>query len=204
MDRHGDDLFYVCDTCGFEEEDQIVNLNFAGEIDEAEGEKCIRCRKGTMHKGDTMMGPAKQCDRCGYQLQVNEADYDDHHAGEIAAGAHMGLPPEDAVGMDIERPDCEDCDCYSCNGTGKVEDEEEFDGQPSEYDEWQDYMGGDDWDQGQFDESLNELRKAAGITEVADPAAANECPECNGSGDAQDSIFDEDECKECNGTGEVE
>lgn len=28
----------------------------------------------------------------------------------------------------------------------------EDDGQPSEYDEWQDYMGGDDWDQGQFDQ----------------------------------------------------
>ena len=27
----------------------------------------------------------------------------------------------------------------------------EYDGQPSEYDEWQDYMGGDDWDHGQFD-----------------------------------------------------
>lgn len=25
------------------------------------------------------------------------------------------------------------------------------DGQPSEYEEWQDYMGGDDWDHGQFD-----------------------------------------------------
>lgn len=25
------------------------------------------------------------------------------------------------------------------------------DGQPSEYDEWQDYMGGDDWDHGQYD-----------------------------------------------------
>ena len=42
-----------------------------------------------------------------------------------------------------------------------LDDEEEFtylntadyedDGQPSEYDEWQDYMGGDDWDQGQYD-----------------------------------------------------
>jgi hypothetical protein len=28
----------------------------------------------------------------------------------------------------------------------------EDDGQPSEYEEWQDYMGGDDWDQGQYDE----------------------------------------------------
>ena len=29
--------------------------------------------------------------------------------------------------------------------------EEEYDGQPSEYEEWQDYMGGDDWDHGQYD-----------------------------------------------------
>lgn len=29
---------------------------------------------------------------------------------------------------------------------------EEDDGQPSEYTEWQDYMGGDDWDQGQYEE----------------------------------------------------
>ena len=35
-----------------------------------------------------------------------------------------------------------------------MEDEFEImedDGQPSEYDEWQDYMGGDDWDHGQYD-----------------------------------------------------
>jgi hypothetical protein len=28
----------------------------------------------------------------------------------------------------------------------------ENDGQPSEYEEWQDYMGGDDWDHGQYDD----------------------------------------------------
>jgi len=27
----------------------------------------------------------------------------------------------------------------------------EYDGQPSEYDEWQDVYGGDDWDHGQYD-----------------------------------------------------
>jgi hypothetical protein len=27
----------------------------------------------------------------------------------------------------------------------------EHDGQPDEYTEWQDYMGGDDWDHGQYD-----------------------------------------------------
>ena len=30
-------------------------------------------------------------------------------------------------------------------------DEYEDDGQPSEYDEWQDYMGGDAWDHGQYE-----------------------------------------------------
>lgn len=28
---------------------------------------------------------------------------------------------------------------------------DDFDGQPSEYDEWQDFMGGDDWDHGQWE-----------------------------------------------------
>lgn len=32
------------------------------------------------------------------------------------------------------------------------EDDWEDDGQPSEYDEWQDYYGGDDWDHGQYDD----------------------------------------------------
>ena len=38
------------------------------------------------------------------------------------------------------------------NGDADDDDEPEDDGQPSEYDEWQDYMGGDDWDHGQYDE----------------------------------------------------
>jgi hypothetical protein len=33
----------------------------------------------------------------------------------------------------------------------EYDDEPEDDGQPSEYEEWQDYFGGDDWDQGQCD-----------------------------------------------------
>ena len=35
---------------------------------------------------------------------------------------------------------------------GEVDYSEEDDGQPDEHTEWQDYMGGDDWDQGQYDE----------------------------------------------------
>tara|TARA_Y100001951_G_C11173929_1_gene201923 strand:- start:59 stop:295 length:237 start_codon:yes stop_codon:yes gene_type:complete len=32
------------------------------------------------------------------------------------------------------------------------EDDYENDGQPSEYEEWQDVYGGDDWDHGQYDD----------------------------------------------------
>lgn len=39
-----------------------------------------------------------------------------------------------------------ECDCEDC-----TRDDYENDGQPDEYTEWQDYMGGDDWDHGQFD-----------------------------------------------------
>ena len=41
-----------------------------------------------------------------------------------------------------------DCDLI----TEEETDEWEDDGQPSEYDEWQDFYGGDDWDHGQYDE----------------------------------------------------
>jgi hypothetical protein len=41
---------------------------------------------------------------------------------------------------------------HNDGANGYDEDEPEDDGQPSEYDEWQDYMGGDDWDQGQYDD----------------------------------------------------
>lgn len=32
----------------------------------------------------------------------------------------------------------------------EIDESEENDGQPTEYEEWQDYMGGDDWDHGQY------------------------------------------------------
>lgn len=32
------------------------------------------------------------------------------------------------------------------------QDQDQDDGQPSEYEEWQDYYGGDDWDHGQYDD----------------------------------------------------
>ena len=44
----------------------------------------------------------------------------------------------------------EDCVCEDWDECADYWDE--HDGQPDEYTEWQDYMGGDDWDHGQYDE----------------------------------------------------
>lgn len=41
-----------------------------------------------------------------------------------------------------------DCDLVLEDDSEEWED----DGQPTEYEEWQDVYGGDDWDHGQFDE----------------------------------------------------
>jgi hypothetical protein len=55
----------ICDRC-------VGKLRKIEGLDEAEGDTCIRCRKGTMETGDTMTGAAEQCNRCGYQRQVSE------------------------------------------------------------------------------------------------------------------------------------
>ena len=257
QDKYGDDFHYVCNTCGHEKtehlpktkeqycpdcngtgiesntifgDDECSTCGGSGSTDplqEEEGEKCIRCRKGTMQPGDTMMGPAKECDRCNYQVQVNEAGFDDHHAGEVAAGAHSGMPSNDQVEAEADVQDVVDevvSDILSSPDRGSDEIlelvashfqdyndplidvaygqvidriegiEDEDDGQPSEYDEWQDYMGGDDWDQGQFDESLNELRKAAGIEIKEDDS--EQCSECGGIGEVWGKA-----CEKCGGEG---
>jgi hypothetical protein len=57
--------------------------------------------------------------------------------------------------------DDKECRIRASQGENEVFDEDyndddswiiDDDGQPDEYTEWQDYMGGDDWDHGQFDE----------------------------------------------------
>lgn len=41
-------------------------------------------------------------------------------------------------------------DGFDCDELYDYDDDD--DGQPSEYEEWQDFYGGDDWDHGQYDE----------------------------------------------------
>lgn len=50
---------------------------------------------------------------------------------------HLNITVQEV--LDIEDYACENRDCD--------------DGQPTEYEEWQDYMDGDDWDHGQYDEA---------------------------------------------------
>lgn len=66
--------------------------------------------------------------------------------------------PTDAFPHDSEMfrccPEClydwDECECDD-DEYEYEDDEYESDGQPTEYEEWQDYMGGDDWDHGQYD-----------------------------------------------------
>ena len=67
------------------------------------------------------------------------SDYD--RVAYEAQGLSCGVFGEDVFG-----DECDD----EVDPSGGYEDD--YDGQPSEYDEWQDYMGGDDWDHGQCDE----------------------------------------------------
>lgn len=54
-------------------------------------------------------------------------------------------PTEIAKLLDLDVEEVLDIEDYAC------ENRDCDDGQPDEQQEWQDYMGGDDWDHGQYD-----------------------------------------------------
>ena len=49
-------------------------------------------------------------------------------------------------------PVCLNCHDDGCDYCGDANDPIDDDGQPTEYEEWQDLYGGDDWDHGQYDD----------------------------------------------------
>jgi hypothetical protein len=75
----------------------------------------------------------------------------------------MNYRPEPTDAFDSETqeayrccPEClfdwDECHCpENCDDEPIYEGEDEDDGQPTEYEEWQDFYGGDDWDWGQYD-----------------------------------------------------
>jgi hypothetical protein len=70
---------------------------------------------------------------------------------DIAAAAAEDMQDfRDAANAELESV-CPECDFVHCECV-EIDEEFEDDGQPSEYEEWQDFYGGDDWDQGQFDD----------------------------------------------------
>ena len=46
-----------------------------------------------------------------------------------------------------------------------MDHDDDYDGQPSSYDEYQDLHGGDDYDFGQYDETINDIKKLSGLTQ---------------------------------------
>jgi hypothetical protein len=56
--------------------------------------------------------------------------------------AYDYIPADEPVCLNCDDEGCEYCDDYDY----------EDDGQPDEYTEWQDVYGGDDWDNGQYDD----------------------------------------------------
>ena len=78
----------------------------------------------------------------------------DRELNEMVA-AMQTKPKWDYSGsFDLQPPaDWDDLDEATTNDSIEIEIEDEYedDGQPSEYDEWQDFNGGDDWDHGQYD-----------------------------------------------------
>jgi len=70
-----------------------------------------------------------------------EGDDSDDSLGELSTNGSIEIDIEDS--RDLFEDDE--------HGDHRFESDE-YDGQPSEYEEWQDVYGGDDWDHGQYDE----------------------------------------------------
>ncbi len=84
-----------------------------GPLQEAEGDKCIRCGKGTMEEGDTFFGPAERCNHCNFQRDLQEGSMVDNTCLDCNGTGKA----QDSIFDDDE--------CSACNGEGYFPDEEE-------------------------------------------------------------------------------
>ena len=79
---------------------------------------------------------AQLCAECVAEFEAKQAqDFEDDVNGELAQAEADAWNDSEADQDEFEFLELED----------------DYDGQPTEYDEWQDFYGGDDWDHGQFD-----------------------------------------------------
>jgi|TARA_R110002020_G_scaffold36016_1_gene108344 hypothetical protein len=100
---------------------------------------------GQKRRFEALKSELKANEEFNLQPPVGQAEecHDEDSLGELETNEF------DSIEIDIEDSrdmydEISDNDLYDL-------DEEYSDGQPSEYDEWQDVYGGDDWDHGQYD-----------------------------------------------------
>lgn len=77
----------------------------------------------------------------------------DYDAAFDSAAEREYLDQQEYAEMMADAPDdyFDEDDCWLDEDEPDSALDEEYDGQPDEYTEWQDYYGGDDWDHGQYD-----------------------------------------------------
>jgi ssDNA-binding Zn-finger/Zn-ribbon topoisomerase 1 len=160
----------------------------------------------------------------------------DHHSDEVAAGAHSGMPMDDFdvnttdvseiadaviddLAGDFDDPDMILRAITNLIGSDdpavddvyqevldKVNFQDYDDGQPTEYEEWQDVYGGDDWDFGQYDENVEEdFERDRADRDYSSLASNADCPSCNGTGANTGSkmLTHGWNCPDCKGTGKM-
>lgn len=197
-------------------------------------QECSRCSgRGWWPAND------EACFKCDGKGTVVEAD--DHHAGEVEAGAHSGMPTGD---FDVNTTDVSEiADAVIDDLAGDFDDPDmilraitnligsddpavddvyqevldrvnfqDDEGQPTEYEEWQDVYGGDDWDFGQYDENVEEDVITELDREWERPdrdyrslSAKSDCPSCGGTGanTGRKMLTHGWNCPDCKGTGKV-
>ena len=77
--------------------------------------------------------------------------YSDSHK-EVFGFRPRHMTPEQLASVEWLKNAIAKLDEMPLDYDGDDDYEDEDDGQPSEYEEWQDLYGGDDWDQGQYDD----------------------------------------------------
>ena len=86
-------------------------------------------------------------------IETNQQEADERE--EVREGIRRSKPFMDDYLPEQEEPEDPEHDPIGDAETDydiEFEKDDEDDGQPSEHEEWQDYMGGDDWDFGEYDQ----------------------------------------------------
>ena len=96
------------------------------------------------------------CECCGDRWSNYASEFDSvEDAKAYAEKSCYGQPYDDGVAYLVTDDLDWDWDLEDDTLEESWRDCNEYDGQPDEYTEWQDVYGGDDWDQGQYDNDID-------------------------------------------------